>query len=440
MSTDTNSNRVANNTEDRQNKPVFGDSLDIKNGDETSESISAVEKQTENLHNDHYSDDSFSNRIVKVIKSDRKASSVIAGLLVLIILLMLPTGYEEAAAYRGTDRVAARVLSTDESALRNAGMIQFGEQNCDIEILKGRFKGQIVPAVNMLQGSLDSDKIYAVGDKSLVLVSSIGGVISSVLMIDHYRIGVELVLVAIFVLLLLLFAGATGARAMLSFAVTVLAIWKVLVPAMLRGVNPVGIGMLFALAITVMSLSLIYGFDSRCMAASLGAMLGVLVTCIIGIVFSSLLKIHGAVMNYAQTLLYSGFDYLNLTDILKAAIFIGAAGAMTDLAVDITSAVHELVEQVPDISWQTAVKSGINVGKNAISTMVTTLLLAYSGGYMVLLMTFMAQGTPMGNIFNYNGVSAEILVTLAGSIGLVAVAPFTALCAGVLLTRRRGAA
>ena len=377
-------------------------------------------------------------RMMTFIIKDRKAASIIVGVLFLIVLLLIPTGYEEAAAYQGTDRVPARVLKTDESTIRNAGLIRFGEQFCDIEILGGRFKGQVVPAVNMLQGSLDSDKIYAPGDKALVLVSSINDEILSVLMIDHYRINIELMLVGIFVLLLLLFAGATGARAMLSFAITVLAIWKVLVPFMLAGVNPVGIGMVFALVVTIVSLSLIYGFDHRCLAASSGAVLGVVACYIVGIVFTHLMKIHGAVMNYSQTLLYSGFDYLNLTEIFKASIFIGAAGAMTDLSVDITSAVHELVEQMPEITWQTAAKSGINVGRNAIGTMVTTLLLAYSGGYILLLMTFMAQGTPMNNIFNNNGVSAEILITLSGSIGLEAVAPCTAIFAGIFLTRGRG--
>ncbi|MCL2019900.1 MAG: YibE/F family protein [Oscillospiraceae bacterium] len=372
------------------------------------------------------------------IKFDRKKLiSIAVGIITLVILIMLPTGYEEAAAYKGVDRVSARVKQTDESRMRNTGLVRIGEQLCEIEILSGSFKGQNVRAVNMLHGSLDSDKIYAPGDKALVLVSSLDEQIISVSMIDHYRIHIELILAGIFILLLILLAGATGARAVLSFAITVLAIWKVLVPLFLNGVNPISIGMAFAVFITVISLSLVYGFDSRCFAASAGAILGVITTSVIGVIFTKLLNIHGAVMPYSQTLLYSGFEYLNLTEIFKAAIFIGAAGAMTDLSVDITSAVHEVVEQVPGIKWKAAAKSGFNVGRNAMGTMVTTLLLAYSGGYIILLMTFMAQGTPIYNIMNYKGVSAEILTTLAGSIGLVTVAPFTALVSGFLLTYKK---
>lgn len=108
-----------------------------------------------------------------------------------------------------------------------------------------------------------------------------------------------------------------------------------------------------------------------------------------------------------------------------------------DLSVDITSAVYEVIEKKPDISWKEAAKSGMNVGRAAMGTMTTTLLLAYSGGYVTLLMVFMAQGTPIYNILNYKYVSAEILDTIVGSMGLVTVAPLTALCAGLLLTGKR---
>ena len=82
----------------------------------------------------------------------------------------------------------------------------------------------------------------------------------------------------------------------------------------------------------------------------------------------------------------------------------------------------------------------MNVGRAAMGTMTTTLLLAYSGGYISLLMVFMAQGTPLDNILNYKYVSAEILHTIVGSFGLCTVAPFTALTSGILLTGRRNGA
>ena len=168
----------------------------------------------------------------------------------------------------------------------------------------------------------------------------------------------------------------------------------------------------------------------------MGSLLGVLTTCVLGIVFTDLFKIHGAVMANSESLLYSGYENLDLTAIFMSSIFIGASGAMMDLAVDITAAVSEVVEKKPEIGWLEAAKSGMNVGRAAMGTMTTTLLLAYSGGCVALLMVFMAQGTPVNHILNYKYVAAEVLDTIAGSFGLVTVAPFTALVAGMILTKK----
>ena len=142
-------------------------------------------------------------------------------------------------------------------------------------------------------------------------------------------------------------------------------------------------------------------------------------------------------MANSESLLYSGYEYLNLTEIFMASIFIGASGAIMDIAVDITSAIYEVVEKEPEIDWKEAAMSGIHVGRAAMGTMSTTLLLAYSGGYLALLMVFMAQGTPVYNILNYKDVASEILHTIVGSFGLVAVAPFTALMNGLLLVNHK---
>lgn len=218
---------------------------------------------------------------------------------------------------------------------------------------------------------------------------------------------------------------------------TILTIWKVLVPFFLKGYNPIWIGIAFTLILSVMIIALVYGFDRRCASAVSGTFLGVLVTCLLGMLFTDLFKIHGAVMSSSESLLYAGYQDLNLTRIFMASIFIGASGALIDLSVDITSAVSEVVQKRPDIGWKEATGSGMNVGRAAMGTMTTTLLLAYSGGYIAMLMVFMAQGTPLINMINYKYVAAEIVHTIVGSIGLVAVAPFTALCSGFLLTQKR---
>lgn len=369
-------------------------------------------------------------------RSVRYHAPVVVCLLAILILLLLPTGFEGALVYQEAERCTARVLSVDDSTIIDTGLVRSGEQRCQMEILDGMFQGQTVSGVNMLNGSLEQDKVFQPGDKALVVVSHDGDTITNVTMSDHYRLNWELVMAIGFAIFLILFAGPTGVRAIASFVLTVLTLWKVLVPLYLKGYNPIWIGLAITLFLTVLIIALVYGFDRRCWAAVSGSFLGILVTCVLGVLFTDLFQIHGAVMSYSESLLYSGYQDLNLTQIFMASIFIGASGAIMDMSVDITSAVYEVVEKRPDLTWWEATRSGMNVGRAAMGTMTTTLLFAYSGGYVALLMVFMAQGTPVENILNYKYVAAELIHTVIGSFGLVTVAPFTALCAGVFLTRR----
>ena len=366
----------------------------------------------------------------------RYYAPVVVCLLLIAVLLLLPTGYEGAVQYQEAERCIAEVTAVDNSAIVDTGLVRSGEQRCTVTFLNGLFKGKTATAINLLQGSLEQDKLFAEGDTAQVVISYDGETISRVSMTDHFRVPGELLLAGLFVVFLVLFAGRTGVRAILSFALTVLAIWKLLVPMYLNGYDPIWVGLAINLLLTTLVISLVYGFDRRCASAVSGAFLGILVTCVLGVIFTDLFKIHGAVMSYSESLLYAGFQHLNLTQIFMASIFLGSSGAVMDLSVDITSAVHEVVEKKPDIRPWEAVKSGMNVGRAAMGTMTTTLLLAYSGGYIALLMVFMAQGTPTEHIFNYKYVAAEIIHTVIGSFGLVSVAPFTALCSGLLLTKK----
>lgn len=371
------------------------------------------------------------------IKSHRTLAPTFLAAVILLVLIFLPTGFEGALTYQNADRVKARVISTDESDIVDTGLIRTGEQRCTVLILGGMFEGQETQAVNRLNGSLSQDKIFAPGDTAFIAVSHSGGEITAATMVDHYRIDKEGVLALIFLLLLVVFAGKTGLRAILSFAVTLLTMWKVLVPCLLKGYDPVAVAFLSVIFMNLVSLSLIYGWDRRCLASAVGAGLGIGVTALLGYVFTDALMIHGAVMESSESLLYVGLSNIDLTRIFIASVFIGSSGAIMDLSVDICSAVYEVTQKRPDISQKEAIFSGFAVGRAACGSTTTTLLLAYSGSYIALLMVFMAQGTPIEFILNYKYVSAEIVHTIVGSFGLITVAPLTAVSSGLLFAKKK---
>ena len=135
---------------------------------------------------------------------------------------------------------------------------------------------------------------------------------------------------------------------------------------------------------------------------------------------------------FVQALLYSGYSSLDLADIFMGAVILASSGALMDLAMDIAAGVDEVARHNPTLPPRALFLSGLRIGRSVVGTMTTTLLLAYSGGYLTLLMVFAAQGTPPSVFLNSTLVSAEMVKTLVGSFGLVLVAPFTAFAAAML--------
>lgn len=371
----------------------------------------------------------------KVTRKDAVLTAVLTAICAAMLLLPgFDAGWQDDAA-----KVKARVVAVDNASVYQTGIIRQGDQYCELLVEQGAHRGETVRGVNKLLGKLEIDKIFLPGEAALIALDldSVGNPIQPVTIIDHYRLDSTAFLFGGFVLLLVLFAGITGFKALLSFIVTVLAVWKLLIPALLGGANPIAVALAITIALTLIIIYAVGGFSKKAHAAVLGSLLGTLLSAALALICGPIFKIHGAIMPFAENLLYCGYANLDLTGVFIACIFLASSGALMDLAMDIASAVEEVVAKKPDITRGEAIRSGLRVGRSVIGTMTTTLLLAYSGGYLSLLMVFAAQGTPVVNILNLKYVSAEIMHTLVGSIGLVTVAPFTAVMAGVLSVRRR---
>jgi uncharacterized membrane protein len=352
-----------------------------------------------------------------------------------VFLYLLPTGFE-AKIPKNLERSRGVVLSVDNTEVRQFGMVKSGTQMVELELQDGRFAGKTVGGANELLGMMDRDKLFVPGDTALVVLTmDEAGEVLSANPQAHYRLGLELTLLALFAGLLILFGGWVGAKALVSFVFAGLALWKVLVPLLLKGFDPILLSLGVVALMTGAIIFLVAGLTRRGLVAFLGAFLGVLSSCALSVFFVGRFHVHGAVMPFAETLLYSGFGHLDLTRIFAAAVFLAASGAVMDLAMDVSASMDEVVAKKPDITRMEALRSGFSVGRSVVGTMTTTLLLAYSGGYVTLFMAFMAQGVPMANFFNLVYVAAEVLKTLVGSFGLVAVAPFTAVVGALVFVR-----
>jgi uncharacterized membrane protein len=325
-----------------------------------------------------------------------------------------------------------RVIAVDNSHVRQNLIVKTEEQILTVRLLNGPHKGCEMTIMNMLTGKMEFDEFYAVGATILVEYNAADGKPRSGVARGHYRLRMQLVLIGLFGLLLLVVAGVTGLKAVLSFIFAAMVLWKIFFPLILRGLPPIPTGLgIVALLTSVITFS-VGGLDRRGISTFVGSMLGEFVTCGLAVWFTKSFALHGAVRPFAETLLYSGYYSLRLTDIFIASVFIASSGAVMDLAMDIAASMDEIKQKHPEIGIFEHIRSGLRVGRAVIGTMTTTLLLAYSSSQMAMFLLFMAKGLPAQNILNAPFLAAEILNILVGSFGLVTVAPFTALVAGLL--------
>lgn len=360
--------------------------------------------------------------------------------LLCLLLWFLPTGFEGSQS-RESFLVKAEVIAVDNNDLRQNLIVYTGTQSLEVRLLEGPHQGQPATVNNPLAGKLEFDEIYRVGDTLLVEYRLYQGKVHLAFTRGHYRLDHELVLILSFCGFLILVAGWTGVKALLSFFFSALVLWKILIPLFLRDWNPILVALGVVGLLTASVSLLIGGLTRKGLVSFIGSFAGLVFACILALVFSDGFKLHGAVRPFAENLLYAGFPHLDLTGIFLAGIFLACSGAVMDLAMDIAASQAEIKAKRPDIGALALFGSGMTVGRAVVGTMTTTLLLAYSGGYSAMLMNFMSQGLSLAQILNRNFVAAEILNILVGSFGLVAVAPFTALTGAILYTwpKRRAA-
>ena len=323
------------------------------------------------------------------------------------------------------ESMRARVVSTDDSNIRLAGSVEYGTQHLIVEMLEGPKSGEHFRAENELRAQLDIDKKFSVGDIATVVWPG-DGEWQTLHARDHYRLGWASALFAAFVIMLVVFGGWTGAKALLSFVFSCFAVWKLMIPLCLQGWSASWVGFTTVSVLTAVIMYLVAGATRKGIAAFSGAMLGVAVSLVLARFFTWVMHVNGATMPFVQSLVNSGYDGLDIADLFVASIILASSGAVMDLAMDIASATEEISRHNPGLGRAAILCSGLRVGRSVVGTMTTTLLLAYSGGYLTLLMMFASQGTPPLDFINSTLVSAELVKTLVGSFGLVLVAPFTA--------------
>ncbi len=228
----------------------------------------------------------------------------------------------------------------------------------------------------------------------------------------------------------LLFAAAVVAlgrwRGLAALGGLVLSLGIILlfvVPAILDGRNPVWVAVVGATAIAIVALYLAHGFSEKTTVAMLGTVGALLLTAVLSSIVVAVAEISG--FGSEETSLLTLFDTIDIPGLVLAGIVLGAAGALDDVTVTQASAVWELKAANPDLDVRSLTARGLRIGRDHIASTVNTLLLAYAGASLPLLILFVLSSQSLGTIANSEVVAIEIIRTLVGSVGLVAAVPFT---------------
>ncbi|WP_345661497.1 YibE/F family protein [Streptomyces venetus] len=252
--------------------------------------------------------------------------------------------------------------------------------------------------------------------------------------------GVPMALLAgIFALAVVVVGRLRGVMALVALAISFLVLNLFILPAILQGSNPLVVAVVGASAIMLIALYLCHGLSARTSVAVLGTLVSLLLIGVLGSVFIDWAALTGNTDDNTG-LIHGLYPTIDMSGLLLAGVIIGSLGVLDDVTVTQTSAVWELHDANPSMGWRGLYRAGIRIGRDHIASVVNTLVLAYAGAALPLLLLFSIAQSSVGTVANSEIVAEEIVRTLIGSIGLVASVPVTtALAALVVSADRPGA-
>ncbi|MEG1152576.1 MAG: YibE/F family protein [Oscillospiraceae bacterium] len=280
-------------------------------------------------------------------------------------------------------------------------------------------------------------KEVEVGDK--IILSYIGEVETDGewMLAEYIRTDKLIMLGIIFVVLLLIFGRFNGVSTILSLCFTCLSIFVVLVPAIIGGFNVYFWTIIVSVFIIVMTIILVNGISTKSIVAAIGCFGGVSICGLITIVMKHFLYLTGMVDEESMFLLMLHSENpIDLNAIIFAAIIIGAVGAIMDVAISMSSSLYEVAQQTENPQMKTILKSGINIGRDILGTMSNTLILAYIGSSLTVVLLLVAYNQSLTALFNREMIIVEILQALTGSFGLLLTIPLTSVVASIFFTKK----
>ena len=303
--------------------------------------------------------------------------------------------------------------------------VQVGFQTVLVQLKDGPLKGQEYEIGNPVS-RLYNIKVKE-GTKVIVGCYESNG--ENVFTIFSYnRSNIIYILVAIFALIVIIIGGVKGVKSLVSLIFPLVCCVYLMLPLLLKGVSPIIAGILMAILSITVTLLLVSGMNKKTFTAILGTVSGVVIAGIIAYVFGKLSYLSGITMEDAESLMYIAEDTgLKITGLMFTGILVASLGAVMDVAMSISSSIFEINSINDKVTFKELFKSAMNIGKDIIGTMTNTLILAFAGGSLSVLILIYSSSMPYNKMINLDVLGTEVIQGLAGSIGIVLAVPITAL-------------
>lgn len=311
-------------------------------------------------------------------------------------------------------------------------------QQLKVRITSGKYSGKEMTIThNETDNPIFNIKV-GLGDRVIIaiIVGPEGIVDASIT--DLLRVNCLYTLGIIFIILLLAIGWKMGAKSLCGLLITLFLIGIVLLPGILKGYSPVLLTIAITVLATTLTMLVVGGWTIKSLAAILGTIGGVAVAGTLALIAGKAAHLTGFGSEEAGMLLYLPQNlHLDVRGVLFSGIIIGALGVCMDVSMSIASAVAEVKRNSPNLPSGELIRSGMNVGRDIMSTQANTLIMAYTGSSIQLILVFMAFQAPLMKILNLDMVASEIVRAFTGSIGMISVIPVTAVVAGTLFGRSK---
>ena len=317
-----------------------------------------------------------------------------------------------------------------------------GYQTFLLELLTGKHAGEKHEIRRSLVGIYTGTRVYA-GDKVTVYqeLDEDTGEIKELRLYQYDRSTGIYIILGIFLAVVLLVGGKTGAKSLLGLIFTVIALIWIFCPMWMKGAEPIGLAFGLCVLVSVMSFVILGGTGKKVLCAIMGTVAGMGLAALFGKLAQDICRINGYSTYESNTAIA---DLVNLQDqdfplhingLITAGIIISSLGAVMDVAMSLSSSISELKAVNPDLKFGGLWRSAMNIGRDMVGTMTNTLILAFVGSSLIMVIRLWSQGPSYRLLLSSQYLATELIPAIASSIGVILAVPLTALFGALLFGR-----